>query len=113
MSYCDVKNATVGQLQPTAGAQFCKSYWFLVVVWRDHDAGGVDVFAHRSGLAYPDAADQHFRHSDHVHQHLPGHAGQENVGGRSMMRIGWIQMSDEHTCVQCNHAGQSALSSAR
>lgn len=73
----------------------------------------MDVIAHRRTLSYPDAADQYFRHCDHVHQHLPGRAGQENFGGRSMMRIGWIQMSDEHTRVHCNHAGQSALSSVR
>lgn len=55
-------------------------------------------------LSDPDAADQHFRQCDHVHAHLPGRAKQKHFGSCSMMRIGWIQMSDQHTRgVHCDH----------
>lgn len=80
---------------------------------RHPDPSGVDVIAHRSALSYPDATDQHFRQCDHVHEHLPGRAGQKDFGRCSMMRISWIQVSDQHTRVYRNHAGQSALRSAR
>lgn len=113
MPYRDVENATVGQLQSTAGTQFSKSQWLPVVVRRDRDSGGVDVIAHRCTPSYPDAPDQHFRHCDRMHEHLPGCTGEKNFGGCSMMRIGWIQMGDEHTRIHGNHAGQSALRSAR
>lgn len=113
MSNGDVKNAAVGQLQATAGAQFGKSQRLLIVVGRDRDSGGTDVVTHRSALSYPDAADQHLRQRDHVHEHLPGRAGQEHIGGCTMMWIGGIQMSDQNTGVHRDHAGQSALSSLR
>jgi hypothetical protein len=57
VSYRDVENATVGQLQPTAGAQFGKAERLVIVVGCDRDSRGVDVIAHRSALPYPNAAD--------------------------------------------------------
>ena len=56
--------------------------------------------------------DQHVRQCDRVYKRPSGRPGQEDFGGRLMMWIGGIQMRDEDARVHCDHAGQSARSSA-
>ena len=113
MSHRDIEDATVRQFQPAAGTQFSKAERFLAVVRCDGYARGAKVVSHRHPLSYPNAADQHFGHSDRVCKHLSRRAGQEDFGGRFMMRIGRIEIRDQHARVQCNQLGQSALRSVR
>jgi len=71
----DIEDATVRQLQPATGAQLGEAERFFMVVWRDSYARRAKVVSHRRALSYPNAADQHLRHSDRVRKHLPRRAG--------------------------------------
>jgi len=105
VAQCDVKNATVRQLQSAAGAEFGKPQRFVLVGWRVRDAGGPKVVS--------DPADQNLSESNRVNQYPPRLARQQNLGSRSMIRICGIQMRNKDACIHGDHPGQSALKSTR
>lgn len=113
MVNCDIENAAVRQLQSGSRSKFGKAERLVIIVRRDRDPGGLQIVSHRDSPPDPDTADQDFSECEGVHKHLPRGAGQQNFGGRMMMRVGRIQMGNEDARVHRDHAGQSARRSTK
>lgn len=85
-----IENATVRQLQSCAHPKFGEPQQLVVVIRREHDAGGVQIVSHRRALPYPHAADEYFGQRHGVDAHSPKCATEQDLGCWLMMWIGPI-----------------------
>lgn len=113
MTKRDIENAAVGQLQTCAHAKLGEAKRLVIVMRCDPDASVKEIVSHGDPLSDPDAADEDFRERDRVNEHLSRRAGQQEFGGRPMVRIDGIEVRDEDARVHRDHVGQSVLNSSR